>query len=242
MGQTAQFTLQGLMPAHSPRTAVKRAVALPRGGPTGTGGSYAKGLGLTLVGGTAQPEIWTIDTTVGSGNVTITFVSGNAVHTATVAYNVSTAAMKTALETIFGVGSISMVTGTPGTQYVVTFKDNARVGGGVIFSDPLMTLTRTQRGSVGPGQFDVYDGATFTTIDRLLQFQVELDPSGARQTEFGTAFGQPFSPPAFSEGFFYASDIPNLQSGAVGASKKLVLEVGAAITDAGAILRLTQNL
>ena len=240
MSQTAQFTMQGLMPAHSPKLAVKRSVSLPRGGPLG-GGSFAKGAGLTMVNVAARPEILTFDTTVGSGTVTITFVAGNSVHTVTIPYNASLAAFKTALETIFGTGSFASVTGTPASQYVATTSFNDRIGGGFIFSDPLFTLTRTQRGSVGPGQFDVYDGVTFTTIDRLLQFQVELDPTGARQTEYGTAVGSRFSPPAYTEGFFYASGIPNLAAGAVGADKKLDYEIGNAITDSDAILRLSQH-
>lgn len=246
MSAAFSFAMQGLQPAHSKQFCVKRSVALPRGGPTDAGGSYAKGLGLGLVGGTAQPEIWTIDTTLADNTWLFVFAHGGGVSkTSALAYNVSAAALKTALETIFGTGSIASVTGTAGTQYVTTFTDNARVGGLIalpeLASSGSISITRTQRGSVGSGQFDVYDGSGVTTIDALNEVETSLDPTGARVTEYGASAGQPFSPSAFFEGFFNAGDIPNLASGAVGNDKKLGYSVGSSVSAAGTILRLSQK-
>lgn len=246
MSQAFTFDYQGVQPAHSKHLATRRAVCLPRGGPTDAGGSYAKGIGLGLVGGTAQPEIWTIDTTLADNTWLFVFAHGGGVSkTDALAYNVSTAALKTALETIFGTGSIASVTGTAGTQYVITFADNARYGGLVslpeLASSGAISLTRTQRGSVGSGQYDVYDGSGVTTIDAINEFAASLDATGARVTEFGASSGQPFSPSAWHEGFFRASDIPNIASGAVGNDKKLGYAVGSSVTDAGTILRLSQK-
>lgn len=241
-----EFAMQGLQPAHSKQFAVRRGVTLPRGGPTDAGGSYAKGLGLGMVGGTAQPEIWTITSTLADNTWLFVFAHGGGVSkTAALAYNVSLADLKTALEGIFGEGSIATVTGTPGSSYVITFADNARVGGLIalpeLASSGAISIVRTQRGSVGAGQYDVYDADAVTTIDALNEFETSLDPSGARVTEFGTSAGQPFSPSAFLEGFFLAADIPNIASGAVGNDKKLGYSVGSSVSAAGTILRLSQK-
>ncbi len=246
MSQAFTFALQGLQPAHSKQLAVRRAVALPRGGPTDAGGSYAKGLGLGLVGGTAQPEIWTITSSLADNTWLFVFAHGGGVSkTAALAYNVSTAALKTALEGIFGTGSIATVTGTAGSSYVITFADNARVGGLIslpeLASSGSISIVRTQRGCVGAGQYDVYDGSDVTTIDALNEFEVSLDPTGARATEFGAAAGSVYSPSAFVEGFFRASDIPNIASGAVGSDKKLGYAMGSSVSAAGTVLRLSQK-
>lgn len=246
MAQAYTFEFQGLQPAHSKQLSVKRAVALPRGGRTDYGGSYAKGLGLGLVGGTAQPEIWTITSSLADNYWTFIFAhGGGTAQTDSLAYNVSTTALKTALETIFGSGSISTVTGTAGSSYVITFTDNARVGGLISLPNSAtsgaISIARTQRGSVGSGQYDVYDGSTVTTIDALNEFTTALDPTGARVTEIGASTGQPFSPSAYLEGFFLASDIPNIASGAVGNDKKLGYAVGSSVSAAGTIIRLSQK-
>lgn len=243
--QLYQFSQQGLMPAHSPHLATTRGVALPRGGPTDSGGEYAQGLGLGLVGGTARPEIWTITTSLADNTFVLHFVADKVYKTAALAYNVSLAALKTALEGIFGVGSISTVTGTPGTEYVITFADNARVGGHVYFTELAtsgsISIARTQRGSVGAGQFDVYDGSAVTTMDRLLQYATLLNPMGGKATEWSSGTETPYSPAAYVEGFFLAADIPNIASGVVGNDKKLGYDVGSSVTAAGTILRLSQK-
>lgn len=242
-GAAYSFDFQGLQSAYANQMLVPQSVAVPYGGETDVGGSYAKGLGFGLVGGTAQPEIWTIDTTLNSGTFRITFVGGiRAYVTDALAYNISTANLKTALQdSIFGADSIATVTGTPGTQYVITFAENARIGGAVIFTSSLIALTRSQRGSVGAGQYDVYDDSAVTTIDALNIYETALDPTGALQGEFITATGQPFNPPTYLEGFFYAADIPNIASGAVGNDKKLGYVVGSSVSAAGTVLRLSQK-
>lgn len=246
MSQAYTFAMQGLQPAHSKHLCARRAVTLPRGGPTDAGGSYAKGAGLGNVGGTAQPEIWTITTSLADNTWLFVFAHGGGVSkTSALAYNVSTADLEAALEDIFGTDSLA-VTGTAGSEYVITFADDARVGGLIslpeLASSGSISIARTQRGSCGAGQYDLYDGSAVTTIDALNEFEVSLDPTGARVTEFGVSTGQPFSPAAFVEGFFRADDIPNIASGAVGNDKKLGYAVGSSVTAGlGTILRLSQK-
>ena len=245
MPKVREYTQQELQCAHSPDLAVRRPVNLPFGGPTGAGGKYAQGLGLSIVGAAAAAEVVTLTfTTVSSGTWALIFDADKPYMTATLAFNVSLANLKTALETIFGTGSIASVTGTPGSSYVITWAVNQRIGGNFRFvnnTNGTLAAARTTRGSVGPGQFDVYDGSTFTTIDRLLIQETSLDPTGARVTDIETASGQPYFPASYTEGFFYAADIPNLLAGAVGNDKKLGFSEGAAITDAGCVLRLSQK-
>lgn len=245
MPLVATYNLQGLMPAHSPEQAVLRNVKLPYGGETDVGGPIAKGSGLGMVGGTAQPEIWTITTSLADNTWRFVFGHGGGTAiTAALAYNVSTAALQTALNGIFGAGAV-VVTGTAGSSYVITFQENYRVGGLIslpeLASSGSISIARTQRGTCGSGQYDVYDGSSVTTIDALLQYETRTDPTGAPVTEYGTASGQPRSQPAFHEGFFSAADIPNIASGAVGSDKKLGYAVGSSVSAAGTILRLSQK-
>lgn len=254
MPQTANYTQQGLQVAHSPSLASTRAVKLPYGGPTGTGGPYAQGLILTNVGGTAQAEVMTITSTGDSGTFTLLFVADKLYSTGPLAYNCSTAALQAALEEIFGDGSV-VVTGSAGTSYVITFQANARVGGYPFFANTFgsgaISIARTTRGSCGAGQYDVYDGSTYTTTDAILEYATALDPTGALVGEYVTSTGQPFSPPAYQEGFFFVfggadggdtavENLPNIDATAVGAGQKLRKAVGSAITEAGAIVRLVQ--
>lgn len=254
MPQSATFTQQGLQVALSPELATTRAVKLPYGGPTGSGGSYAQGLILTNVGGTAQAEVMTITSSGDSGTFTFLFVGDKLYSTGALAYNCSTATLQSALEGIFGEGEV-VVTGSAGTSYVITFQTNVRIGGYVFFANTFgsgsISVARTTRGSCGAGQYDVYDGSTYTTTDAILMYETTLDPTGALVGEYVTATGQPFSPPAYQEGFFFVfggvdggdtdtANLPNIDATAVGAGQKLRKAVGSAITEAGAIVRLVQ--
>lgn len=254
MPQTATYTQQGLMPAHSPSLATTRAVKLPYGGPTGTGGAYSQGSILTNVGGTAQAEVVTITTTGNSGTFTVLFAGDQLYSTGALAYNCSTATLQTALETIFGEGNV-VVTGTAGSSYVITWQFNARIGGYFFFANTFgagsISAARTTRGSCGAGQYDLYDSSTYTTTDALLEYETTLDPTGALVGEYVTATGQPFSPQAYQEGFFFVfggvdggstdiANIPNIDADAIAAGQKLRIAVGSAITEAGCIVRLVQ--
>lgn len=64
-------------------------------------------------------EVQTITMTATGG--TFRVYGGDGYATDPLAYNVSTADLKTALETVFGVGNIASVTGTAGSSYVITF-------------------------------------------------------------------------------------------------------------------------
>lgn len=246
-GAVASYDFQGLQSAYATQMLIPQSVALPYGGPTDEAGSFAKGLGLGNVGGTAQPEIWTITSTLADNTWRFVFAGGLQTYkTPALAYNVSLAALKTALQDyIFGDGSIDTVVGTPGSSYVITFADNARIGGLIMLpelaSSGSISIVRTQRGSVGVGQYDVYDGSTVTTIDALNVYDVALDPTGALQGEYITSSGQPFNPLAYLEGFFFASDIPNVANGAVGNDKKLGFVVGSSVSQSGCVLRLSQK-
>ncbi len=256
-GPVARYTQQGLQPAYSPQLVSTRNVSLPYGGPTDGAAYYAQGLILSNDPSAARAEQWTFTASGNSGTFTIYFKGGAGIlDSGALAYNVSTADFKTGLENIFGEGSIATVTGTAGTSYVATFAWNARIGGTVTFSNTFgsgsISLSRSVRGSVGAGQYDVYDSSTYTTTDAILEYKTLLDPTGALVGEFITSTGQPFAPQAYLEGFFFVftgedgSDttvlnIPNIDSDAVGASGggKLKLVLGT-IAEAGAVVRLTQ--
>lgn len=254
MPQTANYTQQGLQVAHSPELATTRAVKLPYGGPTGTGGAYSQGLILTNVGGTAQAEVMTITSSGSSGTFTFLFVADKLYSTGALAYNCSTAVLQAALEEIFGTGSV-VVTGSAGTSYVITFQSNVRIGGYPFFANTFgsgsISIARTTRGSCGAGQYDVYDGSTYTTTDAILEYETTLTPQGGLVGEYVTSTNQPVSPPAYAEGFFFVYggvdggntdvlNLPNIDATAVGAGQKLRKAVGSAITEAGAIVRLSQ--
>jgi hypothetical protein len=246
-GAAYSFDFQGLQSAYANQMLVPQSVAVPWGGETDVGGSYAKGLGFGLVGGTAQPEIWTITSSLADNTWRFIFNGGIRTYiTPALAFDVTTAALKTALQDyIFGADSIATVTGTPGSSYVITFAENTRIGGVILFQESAssgsISVVRTQRGSVGSGQYDVYNNDTITTIDALNIYETALDPTGALQGEFITATGQPFNPPTYLEGFFYSADIPNIASGAVGNDKKLGYVVGSSVSAAGTVLRLSQK-
>lgn len=254
MAQTANYTQQGLQVAYSPEQATTRGVKLPYGGPTGTGGAYAQGLILTNVGGTAQAEVMTITTTGSSGTFTFLFVADKLYSTGPLAYNCSTAVLQAALEEIFGAGEV-VVTGTPGSSYVITFQSNNRIGGYPFFSNTFgsgsISIARTTRGSCGAGQYDVYDGSTYTTTDAILEYKTLLTPQGGLVGEYVTSTNQPIAPPAYQEGYFFVfggvdggqtdvANLPNIDAAAVGAGQKLRKAVGSSITEPGAVVRLVQ--
>lgn len=236
-----QFSLNPLRPAFSPELAVIRNVRLPYGGPTGTGGAFAKGLVLGCVGGSAQSEVVTLS--AGTGTHTCTF-TGDKVYTVSHAANASLASVQTLWEGVFGTGNVA-VTGTPGTSYVLTFQGqlaNTRIGGlfAVSSAGGSPSWARTTRGTSGAGQFDGYsDGGTNdrpTTARAVLMYDYTSDPKGGLVTEAGPT-GQPYQPQAYVSGFFNVGDLTGLDANAVADPGFRIVE-GAAITDTGAVIGL----
>lgn len=241
--QTNSYGQQGLMPAHSPQTAVTRPVSLPYGGPYGVGGSYALGSGLTLDPGTAQAEVRTLTVGTSTGTLTHTFTADKT-YVVTHAYNASLTTVKAAWEAVFGVGNVA-VTGTAGSSYVLTFQNqlaNRRIGGLMsISSNGNASWARTTTGSCGTGQYDLFDNSSYTTIDALLENTCTLNPRGGRATDVSSGTDQPHSPAAWVEGYFYYGDIPNVVTGAVGSDKKLGWATGSSSATTAAVVFLSQK-
>ncbi len=243
MSQIFSFGLQGLMPSeNSPPYADVNPCMLPWGGPTGVGGNYVQGLALSIVAGTVQSEVITVTIAGSTGTLVFTFTADK-VYQATWLVGASLAAAQTALEGIFGAGNVT-VTGTPGTTYTITFAGtsaNRRIGGLAAVSATTAgtpTIARTTRGSSGAGQYDVYEGSTFTVIKAFNEYTFASNPQGQPVTDI-PATGQPSAMPAYTRGRFFAADLVGVLSGAVGPTNgNLILTRGTAITDVGAVLTL----
>lgn len=247
MGLVLTYAMQGVQPSRMRDMAKRGAVALPWGGPTDVGGEFVQGSALTLVGGTAQAEILTL-TVSGTGNYVLQFGSGERVYQASaLAQNATAAQVCTALQTIWPLWVLptGSVTGSAGGPYTVTFTPTARIGGkfsSVTSSGTAaVVVTRAQRGSCGAGQYDVADGVTFLACDAILIDQLPLGPTGDLSTiPYGPVSDTTFSPWAWIEGFFKASDVPNLTTAIVNASSNCSFYLGAAVATAGAEIRLRQ--
>lgn len=247
----AQYSLSQLVPAFGRELAMSRNVRMPYGGPTGAGGTFPKGTVLGCVAGTVQSEVATLTlaNTTG-GTFTVSFTADKVYQTASLAYNVSLANFKTALEAWFGTGNVA-VTGIPGSSYVVTFQNqlaNTRIGG--LFAADASALTsgttatatwaRTTRGSSGAGQFDKYlDAGTNscpTTARAILAHDYLSTPQGEMVGE-GLRTGQAYAPLAFMTGFFNVGDLTGLDANGVADTGWRIVE-GTAITDTGAVIGL----
>ena len=233
-----QFSLNPLRPAFAPALASTRTVSLPYGGPTGTGGAFQRGLVLGCVGGTPQSEVVTL--TCGTGTHVCTFIADK-VYTVTHAANAPIATVRQLWEGVFGPGNVQ-VTGTPGTNYVLTFQGalaNRRIGGHfTVSAGGTPAWARTTRGSCGAGQFDQYldsgaNGAP-NTARAVLVYDYLSDPRGGQVTEAGPT-GQPFSPLIYSAGFFFASELVGLDAAAVSDPGWRLVE-GNSISEPGAVV------
>lgn len=260
MGLVGRFRQQGLQPAHSYDLATKRGVMLPWGGATDTGNSYDTGLAVTLNGGTAQPEIWTLTIGGGSGSYQVLVTAGGILYkSTTIAYNATAATVLAALQLATSASGAQTgifpewmlptgsVTGSAAGPYTITFAPNARLGYNVQFvtisGAPSPSLVRAQRGCVGAGQYDVYDGSSYTTVNGLLVDGYASGISGAAAgVYYEPTTDATFCPDAWMEGFFYAADIPNILSGAVASGNipGLTYSVGSSVSAAGTIVRLMQ--
>lgn len=243
---TRYFDHEPLVPSRWPDEAKELPVRLPVGGPVGVGGKFAKGRALGRVSGAARSEVWTLDVSGGpaSGTWDFNWTHGKGTESLTgLALAITNAALKAALETIFGEGNILSVTGTPGTSWVVTFGGllaNVKMGGAVgtpdAFNTGSIALTRTTAGRAGGGgQWDYYDDAAGdgTEVFRgVLKHDFFSDSVGGRIDEYG-ATGQPYCPPVYVRGVFRASDVTGLDAAAL-ADPGVRLIVGTAVTDAGA--------
>lgn len=238
--QIFNSTLQGLMPSQdSPPFAVANPVQLPWGGPTGVGGTYVQGLALSIVGAPVQSEIFSIAISGATGQITYIFY-GDRTYTATFQYNDTLATVQTALEGIFGSGNVE-VTGTAGTTYTVEFigeMSDQRIGGNMVVfaASGTPVLSRSQRGSSGAGQYDIYDNDVFTVIDAFNEYTFSTTPNGYIVTDIPST-GQPSSYPAYTRGRFFCDQIVGLTSSAFD-NNNLNLVRGIAYTDVGAELQL----
>ena len=228
MSTPTRFGIQGLQPAFDPGSAVERVASLPWGGPTGVGGAFAQGSLLGCTGVAAQNEVATLAFTGGAtgGTFTVSYTGDKVYQSATLAYNVSLAALRAALVAMVPEWSGNLtVTGTPsasgaGGTYTCTFNTDfasQRIGG--LFSlaaaltggtSPAGTWTRTTRGSCGVAQMDLYVASTNEFADAFLKYDVTLSPGGALVSPgIATslvALNQPHQPTVYVAGTFLATD------------------------------------
>lgn len=250
MGLVASYPMQGMQPSRNRDFATRGGVALPWGGPTDVGGEYPQGAALTLVGGPAQPAILTL-TVSGTGTYRLQFINGGAiVQSLPLAQNATAAQVCTALQAIWPAWVLptGSVTGSAGGPYTVTFGQNTGIGGAfqsiTVSGSAAVAVVRTQRGSVGAGQYEYTNGTTYTTAAAFLVDAFASSPTGtlvARSVPYPTPDDTTSVPWAWIEGFFYAADSPNLTTAIVNASSpKLSFYLGSATTDGGAQVRLLQ--
>lgn len=248
MGLVASYPMQGAQPSRNRELAMRGGVALPWGGPTDVGGEYPTGAALTLVGGTAQPEILTL-TVSGTGTYRLQFVNGGPIaQSLSLAQNATAAQVCTALQAIWPTWVLptGSVIGSAGGPYTVTFGQNYRIGGAfqsiTASGSASVAVTRAQRGSVGAGQYEMADGVTFTTCAALLVDAWATGPTGCLVTvPYGAPNDTTSDPWAWIEGFFFAAVSTNLTTAIVNAAgSKTRFYLGTATTTPGAEIRLVQ--
>lgn len=232
----AQYSLAQLQTAFGPF--LTKNFRLPYGGPTGSGGKFAKGTVLGCVGGAAADEVATL--TISGTATHVTNFTADKIYQVSHAYNATTAAVQALWEVVFGTDNV-VVTGTAGTTYVLTFQnqlDSTRIGGlfATTATGGTPTWARTTRGSSGAGQYDAYLDATVDPASAVLAMDYLSSPQGELVTE-GIRSGQPFSPLCYISGFFNVADLTGLDANGA-ADKGWRVAVGNAITDTGAVVAL----
>ena len=245
------YPQQGLQPAHSVNACRWRGINVPWGGQLNVGAAYATATAFGLVSGPAQPEILTVTVAGSSGTWALQFTAGGALSTSgPLAYNATAAQVLAALQAnvwnsqLLPANSVTL----SGGAYTITFSGlNVRIGGNVqvvaLSGTPAVSVARTQRGSVGAAQYDVYDGSTVTTVNALLMNATAVGPTGGLATiPYGAPTYSVVQPDAYLEGFFFYADIPNLTAAGVAAGNipGLTWSVGSASNTTGAIVRLMQ--
>jgi hypothetical protein len=267
MGLVATFPQQGMQISRNRKAAMPGAVALPWGGQTGVGSAYSAGAALTLVGGPAQAETWILAAS-GVGTLQLQFVAGGDTLSSGF-FNPATTTgtlLLGALNNIWPswVLPAGSVVGGAGGPWTITFGGSAgyngagnfsRIGGNVLFNTTgsvVPTLTRSQRGSCGAGQYDYADGVTNLVCNAFLIDTIPLGPTGTIATiPYGANTDQTDSLWAWVEGFFftntynsvlgaYVLNSPNLTDAIVAASPRLSYYIGTTIETPGAEVRLLQ--
>ncbi len=224
------YALQGLMPAKNPGLATAAPVGLPAGGPIGTGGAYAQGQALGLIGGAVANHVFTLTLTKASATgLKGYFVyygdkvySGLAV-TGGITAN-SVAAFPTAAQVQAALvaavpswnGNVT-VTGSDSANYTITFNNlcaSKSIGGLLQFvvtantggsASTVGAITIATQGSIGAGQYQPYSsGGTPNRVDAFLMNYLVLDPVGAPSIEFGSSKQATSGYPAWTKGYFYA--------------------------------------
>jgi len=238
----AQLSLSQLEPAYAPHLAITRNVRLPYGGPYAVGGSFPRGTILGAVGGTAAAEVRTLTIGTSTGTVINTFVADKPY---VVSHLVSdtTAVVQALWEVVFGRGNV-VVTGTPGTNYILTFASqlvNTRIGGLMsISSNGTAAWARTTPGSSGAGQFDKYIDAGTNNSPQvarsILAYDYLSDPGGGLVTE-GQKTQQGFSPLAYFAGYFNVGDLLGFDAAGLADPGWRMVE-GTVITETGAVVGL----
>jgi hypothetical protein len=218
MGLVQTFPTTGFQPSRYRHLAATGGVAVPWGGPTNVGQSWGQATPLTNVGGTAQAEIWQV-TVGGTGTFSLQFISSSTSATAYLSTTATAAQFLAALNTIWPswvlpAGSVTLT----GSTYTITFGgasgfggsgDFARVGGLVNFvltGSATASLTRTQRGSCGAGQYDLTDGVTNTVCNAFMEYTYPTGPTGALDTSpYGATNDTTYTETAWIQGYFFGS-------------------------------------
>ncbi len=95
---------------------------------------------------------------------------------------------------------------------------------------------------MGAGQYDYADGVTNTTVAAFLVDQQGSGPTGDLPTDlYGAVNDTTFTPWAWTEGWFFPADSPNLTTAMVNsAGSKTSFYLGSAVDEDGAEIRLLQ--
>lgn len=135
-------------------------------------GLLRPGKTITPTAGTAEVQTVTLTGTGTAGTWSITLPAyGTA---SGLAYNISTAALITALNAAFGMTGIA-VTGTPGTSYVVTFPAIYGNVGLMTFVNSITGVTNIAAVETTPGVSTTYSQGVSGAISRnLRQFSIDL--------------------------------------------------------------------
>ena len=240
--QTHSFSLAQLEPAFDRESAVPRNQRLPVGGPYGSGGNIPKGTILGAVGGSPANEVRTLTVGTSTGPIVSTFTADKP-YPVSHANNASLAIVQAAWDAVFGKGNVT-VTGTPGTNYILTFSGmlaQSRIGGKMdVSSNGTAAWARTTPGSAGGGQYDVYiDAGTNNapnTARCILACDYASTPTGDLLGE-GLNTGQPFQPVCWMAGYFFTADLLGFDTPALADPGWRLVE-GSGASDAGAVVGL----
>jgi|ERR1700679_3587281 len=238
-----RYAQQGLMPALGSFPTASWSTSLPYGGTrqraglSSGGQAFLQGTLIGVISTTPANEQWTLSVAGCTGTITVSvnFTSGSVQFSFAQNAPLSTvlAAIAAAVPS-WGNGNL-VVTGTPGTTYILTFANqlgNVAIGGGWAAQATTGTpaLTNTQLGSSAI-QYDAYNASYNNHIGGALQWDVRTGASGERLSSDigGLSQNTPASFPFFVTGFFNASDLVGLDSNALTLPNLLSLNGGTII-------------